>query len=124
VGVPDVPAVRRVAGELAVARVGPDVLAVGGARRGRVGDLAARRVGVPLGPGVGQLLLPLLLAVGADAHQYDGATVYRGDEDLVGPHDRGAGPGPGQFQLPGDVLVGAPLGGEVLFGGVAVVLGA
>ena len=73
-------------------------------------------------PVLGELLFPLLLAVGADAEQDDlspSAEVRK----ILSPQTHGVeAPMPGQLELPDDVLVAAPLGGEALLGGVAVVL--
>ena len=108
----EIVAVQPVAGE-----GGDDPLAVGHRRRGAIRVRAVRGLLLLRG----DAHLPEQLAVGAvEAHERAALAHGLRDEDAVAPDDGRGIAGLWQRDAPADVLVLAPLHGEVLLGGDAV----
>src|SRR5439155_15270825 len=100
---PDLVALEVDADQVAGAEVAVHVLAVGAGRRRSVVAFAAH---VATAAAAGQLALPELLAVSADAQEHEVAALLTGQEDAVAPNDRGGAGHAGHGQPPGDVLGG------------------
>src|SRR5262249_43969749 len=119
VELPDLLAVEVEAGQVAGTGEDVDVFAVGAGRgRGVVALAAEVRPARAAADGA----FPALLAVGASADQDEVVAVGAGQEEAVAPEDGRRAAHPRYGQLPDDVLVGAPLDGDLGRVGDAVVV--